>query len=119
MTRQAGDEGQRHEHCDQHEGDGDNRAGNFAHGLIGGLTRCFARFDIAFDVFDHHDGVIDNDADGQHQTEQGQCVDGEAEDVHDREGADDGNRYAQQRYDRRPPGLQEQDHHQDDEQNGL
>ena len=31
-------------------------------------------FQPALDVFQHHDGIIDNDADGQDQAEQGEVV---------------------------------------------
>jgi hypothetical protein len=29
-----------------------------------------AGLDVAFDIFHHDDGVVDHDADGQHETEQ-------------------------------------------------
>jgi hypothetical protein len=69
-------------------------------------------FDIAFDVFHHHDRIVDHDTDGQHKAEQRQRVDREAEAQHDGEGADDRHRHGQQRDHRCAPGLQEDDHHQ-------
>ena len=39
--------------------------------------------DVALDVLDHDDGVVDHDADGQHQAEQRQVVEREAERRHD------------------------------------
>ncbi len=42
---------------------------------------------VALDVLHHHDGVVDHDADGEHQPEQGQVVQREAEGRHGGEGA--------------------------------
>jgi hypothetical protein len=36
-------------------------------------------FDVAVDVLQHDDGIVDHQADGQHQRQQRQRVDGEAE----------------------------------------
>jgi hypothetical protein len=47
-----------------------------------------AEFDVPLDVLHHHDGVVDDDTDRQHQSEQRQGVEREAEQVHDREGTD-------------------------------
>ncbi|MCY1223649.1 hypothetical protein D9M72_357850 [compost metagenome] len=119
LTGEAGDEGGRHEHGAQHQGGGDDRAGHFLHGLAGGLDGRSAEADVPFDVFDHHDGVVHHDADGQHQAEQRQGVEGEAEQVHHCEGADQRYRHGRQRDDRGTPGLQEQDHHQHHQHDGF
>ena len=37
-----------------------------------------AVLDVVLDRLDHHDGVVDDDADGQHQAEQRQVVQAEA-----------------------------------------
>ena len=57
--------------------------------MIGPLTSSIAlyaaslrrepRLDVALDVLDHDDRVVDHDADGEHQPEQRQRVDREAE----------------------------------------
>ena len=44
--------------------------------------------DVALDVLDHDDGVVDDDADRQHQAEQRQLVEREAERRQHGEGAD-------------------------------
>src|SRR6185436_15915569 len=120
LTRQAAEERNRDEHRAQHQNDGDDRAGHFFHGLDGGVARplAFGRHD-SFDVFQHHDRVVDHDADRQHQAEQGQEVYREAEHVHAGEGADDRNRNGDHRDDHRPHTLQEQKHHQYDQQDRL
>ena len=72
-------EGHGQEHRHQYQGDADDRAADLAHGLARGLPGRQAFFGHdAFDVLHHHDGVIDQDADGQHHAEQGQHVDREA-----------------------------------------
>lgn len=76
-----------------------------------------ALLDIALDIFHHHDGVIDHDADGKHEAEKAERIDGEAEHIHHRERADDGDGNGDQRDDGGAPCLQEQDnddHHQHD-----
>ena len=75
--------------------------------------------DVALDVLDHDDGVVDHDADRQHQPEQRQIVEREAERRHEEEGADQRHRYGDERNDRRAPGLQEHDHHQHDQHDGF
>ena len=119
MPGQAADEGERHEHCDQHQRDGDDRAGDFAHRLVGRFARRKAVLDVALDVLHHDDGVIDDDADGEHEPEQGERIDGEAEQIQHREGADGRYRNGQQRDDRRAPCLQKQDDHDNHERDGF
>ena len=75
--------------------------------------------DVVLDGLDDDDGVIDHDADGQHQAEQRQVVQAEAQGGHDGEGADDGDRHGDQRNEGRPPVLQEQQHHQGDQNDGV
>ena len=119
LAGQTADERHRHEHRAQHQRDGDDRAADLAHRRLGGLAWRQAFGDVALDVLDHHDGIVDDDADGQHQAEQRQRVDGEAEGQQHREGADDRDRHGDQRNDRGAPGLQEQDDHQHDQRDGF
>ena len=74
----------------------------------------------ALDVFHHDDGVVHDDADGQHQAKQRDVVEAEAQGRHDGERADDGDtgtaiigRSA------RPPVLQEHQHDDADQDDGL
>ena len=64
--------------------------GHFVHRLAGGLARRKPVLQPALDVLHHHDGVVDHDADRQHQAEQRDVVQAEAEGGHDGERADDG-----------------------------
>jgi hypothetical protein len=47
-----------------------------------------AHLHVAHDVLAHHDGVVDQQAHRQRQRHQRDHVDGEAEQVHEEEGAD-------------------------------
>ena len=75
--------------------------------------------DVVLHDLDDHDGVVHHQADGQHQAEERQRVDGEAEQREQRERADQRHRHRQQRDERRAPALQEDEHHDDDEHDGL
>ena len=44
--------------------------GHLAHRPVGRLARRQPCLDVALDVLDHDDGVVDHDADRQHQAEQ-------------------------------------------------
>ena len=74
---------------------------------------------MVLDSFDHHDGVIHHQADGEHQPEKRQGVDGEAEQGKQGERAHQGHRHRQQRDQGGAPPLQEQEHHDDDEHQGF
>ena len=86
---------------------------DLVHGDARRLQRRQALLQLALDVLDHDDGVVDDDADGQHQPEQGQHVEREAEALHDGEGADQRHRDRHHRDERGAPGLEEQQHDQD------
>ena len=77
------------------------------------------RGDVALHVLHHHDGVVDHDADRQHEPEQRQIVQRESEHRHQEERPDQRYRNRDQRNDGGAPSLQEQDDHQHDQQNGL
>ena len=51
-------------------------------------------FDMAFDSFDNDDGVIDDETDGQHKTEEREGVDRKAEQRKEHEGADERDRHS-------------------------
>ena len=68
-----------------------------------GVVRAQSGGNVALDVLDHHDRVVDHDADRQHQPEQRQSVLIEAQRQQEGEGADDRHRHGQQRDDGRAP----------------
>ena len=73
----------------------------------------------ALDVLDHHDGVVDQQADGEHHAEHGQHVDGEAERREHAERAEQHHRHRDGRDQRGAEVLQEQVHHQEHQHDRL
>jgi hypothetical protein len=71
---------------------------------------------VAFDVLDHDDRVVDDDADREHEPEQGQVVERDAECVEDGKRADQGDRNGDHRDDGGAPALEKQEHDADDQQ---
>ena len=63
----------------QHQRDGHHRPGHLAHRLQRRLARRHSLLDVVLHRLDHDDGVVDDEADGEHQPEQRQRVDREAE----------------------------------------
>ena len=117
-TGRATEEGHGHEHRRQHQGDAHQGAGDLGHGLAGRLEGGeILLAHQTLHVLHHHDGVIHQEADGEHQTEHGQGVDGEAEGRHHPEGAEQDHGHRDGRNQGCPEVLQEQIHdaeHQED-----
>ena len=79
---------------------------------------CIARLahlHVPHDVLEHHDRVVDDEADRERQRHQRQVVEAVAEQVHHREGRDDRDRQREARDDGGRQVPQEQEDHQDDE----
>jgi len=83
------------------------------------LLRAHAEPQIALDVLDDDDRVVDDDADRQHQPEQRKVIERKAEGGEHRKGANKRDRDCHDRDDRGAPGLQEQNDDDDDEDDGL
>ena len=110
--------GQKDRH--QHHGDADHGTTDLGHGLArGGTGREPFRGHEALHVFNHHDGIVHQDADGQHQAEHGQHVDGEARGQHHAKGAHQCHWHHQGGDQGVTPVLQEQEHHRKHQQHGL
>ncbi|MCY1482991.1 hypothetical protein D9M68_165610 [compost metagenome] len=104
----------RHEYSAQHHRHPDQRTADLSHRLAGGLKRGQSFLvHHALDVLDHHDGVVHQQADGQHQAEHRQRVDGEAKRRHHAEGAEQDHRHRDRGDQRGAEVLQEQVHHQE------
>ena len=86
------------------------------HGLDGGRSGVQAGRHQPLDIFQHHDGVVHDDADGQHQPEQRQVVQAEAQCRQDGESADQGDGHVDHRQDHGLPVLQEEQHDQGHQQ---
>ncbi len=109
----------RHEHRAQHQRDRDQRAADLFHGPQRRVATAHAMLEMALDVLDHHDRVVDDDADREHQAEQRQIVDRESKRRHHGKRADQRNRNGDDGNDGRPPALQEHQHHDHDQHHGL
>ena len=119
LAGEPADESGGHEHGAEHQRRRDDGTGHLAHRLAGRLDGLQAVGDIALDVLDDHDGIVDDNADGEHQAEERQRVQAEAKEVHDREGADERHGYGDQGNDGGTPGLQKDNDDQHHQQNGL
>ena len=119
LSGDAAEKRGRHEHRAQHQRDRDQRAADFLHRLERRVAPAHAVLEMPLDVFDHHDRVVDHDADREHEAEQREIVDRESERRHHGEGADQRHRDGDDRNDRRPPALQEHQHDDDDQQHRL
>ena len=78
------------------------------------LHRGFALFDVADDVLDHHDGIVDHEAGADRQRHQGEIVEAEAAEPHDAEESRSRQRQRDAGDQSRAQRAQEQQHHQDD-----
>ena len=104
----------------QHQRDRDHRSAHIGHRRLGGLhRRHIPGIQALLHRFHHHDRVIDHDADGEHQPEQRERVDGEAERGERSEGADERNGHHQNRNQRRTPALQEKEDDEHDQHKGY
>ena len=87
--------------------------------LIGGVLVGQPLVDVVRGVLDDHDGVVDDDADGQDEAEESEHVDREPERGHRGEGADDRHRHGRRRDQHGPPVLEEDQDDDEDEDAGL
>ncbi len=117
LSRQAADEGRRHEDRAQHQGDGDDRARHFFHRLPRGIHRRLPQLDVPLHVLHDHNRIVHHDAYREDEAEERQRVEREAEAEHHREGADERDRHRDQRDDRGAPRLEEHDDDDHDEEN--
>ena len=109
---EARHEGDRDEHRGQDQRDPDHGRGDLLHRLPGRRHRVEPVLDVVHHGLDDDDGVVHHDADGEHQPEHRQRVDGEAEEREEDERSDERNRHRQQRDERGPDILEEYEHHE-------
>ncbi len=109
---------QRDQHRDQRDADRHDGEADFTGTLEGGGERLLAFLDVARDVLQHHDGVVDNEADGDGKRHQRQIVERIVEYPHQRAGAEQRQRHRHGRNHRRPETAQEDEDHHDDQRDG-
>ncbi len=119
LAEQAADDAahqqDRDEHRDQRDAHRQHGEADLAGAADRGLHARHARLDVARDVLQHDDGVVDDEAGGDGERHQRQVVEAVAEQIHRREGADQRDRHRDARHQRRPAAAQEHEHHQHDE----
>ena len=70
LAGQPGQERRRDEHRHEHQRDAEDRPEQLVHRLDGGIVRRQPMLDVLGRAFDHDDGVVDDDADGEDDGEQ-------------------------------------------------
>ena len=112
-------------HEQERDQNGDQRNGERYDGeadLLGAaqsrFERVHAAFDIARDVLDHHDRVVDHKSGGDGQGHQRQIVEAEAEQIHHAQRADQRERHRQARNDGARNGAQEEENHHHHQHDG-
>ena len=75
----------RDEHRDQRDGHRDDGEGNLLRAVVGGAHRRLAHLHVPDDVLEHHDRVVDDEADRERQRHQRQVVEAVVEQIHHRE----------------------------------
>ena len=120
FPRQATQKSDGHKHRRQCQHDGHHRASHLVHGLHRRVM-CADAFlaHNALDVFQHHDGIINHNADGEHHAKQRQCVDRVPQQHQPGESADQRYRHRHERNQRGAPILQKHKHHQEHQRHGL
>ncbi len=115
-----GEERDGDEHRDQYQRGRDDRAEHLAHRVGRRLLRLFlVLLHVPLDVLDHDDRIVHDNACGKDDREERERVDREAEEVHERERADEGYWHRERRDDRGAPALEKQEHHEHDEAHRL
>jgi hypothetical protein len=111
----AGHEEDRDEDRDQRARDRDDREADLARAAQRRLERGLAVLDVAHDVLEHHDRIVDDEADRERQAEQRDVVDRVAEAPEQRDRAEQRDRQRHRRDHRRDDAAQEQEDDEDDE----
>ena len=112
---QAAHQQQRDEDRNQRQGHRHDREADLARSGQSSFKRRCARLDVAIDIFNHDDGIVDDEPDRDRQRHQRYVVDGVADEVHDRAGRQQRHWYGDAWNERCRHAAQEQKHDQDDE----
>src|ERR1700731_744479 len=92
FTEEPADDITHKEKRNEHGNERDSKRNDGKADLFGtlqrGLQRRFALFDVAADILDHDDGVVDDEAGGNGEGHERKIVQAVAEKIHDREGSD-------------------------------
>ena len=120
LSRNAGKETYRDEHCTEHQRHGDKGASDSLHRFLGSFIRrqmLFPHYPV--DIFHDDDGVIHDNTDGQDKAQQCHHVQGESENQHYAERSHQRDRYGNGRDKCRSPALQRKEDHEYHQQQCL
>ena len=106
------------EHRDQRGAHGEDCKSNLACSPERSFDRGESPLEIARNVFDHHDGVVYNEAGGNREGHQREVIDGVAQQVHHAEGAHQREGHDHARYGGGPGATEKKEDHQDDHKDG-
>ncbi len=99
------------EHRKQGDGERDDGETDFRRAVERRLQRRFAHLAMTRDVLDHHDGIVDHEAGRDRQRHQREIVETELPEIHDRQAADERQRYRERGNEgRRQVSQKEEDH---------
>ena len=107
----AGGERHRRVHGSERERHRHDRETHLAHAAERRLHRLHAFLDVAVDVLEHDDRIVDDQPDRQHEREESERVDREAGGEHQRAHADQADRNRDQRNEARAHRAEEQEDH--------
>ena len=108
-------EQQRNENRDQRHRERDYGKSDLARATQRGIEWCFAIFDMADDVLDHHNGIVDHEAGSNRQRHQRQVVERKSAEPHDPERGDQRKRQRDAGNDRGADRAEKHKHHQHDQ----
>ena len=97
----------------------DDRAGDLTRSNQSCLDRRLALLDVAEHIFNDHDGVIHDEADGEHHGEQCKEIETKPHRQHERPSADQRERNRDNRDQDRADGAQEQENDENNDRDGL
>ena len=108
----------RDEDGDERSAHGEDGEADFAGAFHGGFEGLHAIFDVAGDVFDDHDGVVNDEARGDGEGHEREIVQTIVSEIHDAKRADEGERNGHAGNDGGPNVSEKSKHHENDECNG-
>src|SRR5690554_950981 len=91
--RRTGNKSNRNKYSTHHQGNGNNSPGNLIHGSISsrqGTLSSFFHFGVH--CFHHHNGIIHHNTNRQHESKQGQQIDGISKQTQEEESTDNRHR---------------------------
>jgi hypothetical protein len=119
LAGDARDKRSRDKYGTQHERDGDECRAHLVQASARSLSRGKASRDVALDVLNDNDRIVDDDPDRKHQPEQREHVERETECGHEQERTHEGDRDGDDGNDSGSPTLQKEDDNEHDQEDRL